>query len=114
MTPSKDACMKNTITYEVDGWYADYEEFLCPITRPKQEFMTDKGCFDEFDFQNKGGIAGIALKETKKFLMQGQMLIMEEEAVEILKTPLADSLFEPPADYKAANSLKEVEDDSIL
>ena len=112
MTPTKGACMKETIQYEVEGWYADYDEFLCPITRPKQEFMTDTNCFDDFDFQTKGGIAGIALKETKKIAMQGQTIIMEEEATEILKTPLADSLFEPPTGYKAANTLKEVEDDS--
>jgi hypothetical protein len=37
---------------------------------------------------------------------------MEEEVTEILKTPLADSLFEPPTDYKAANRLKGVEDNS--
>jgi hypothetical protein len=104
--------MKETIQYEVEGWYADYDEFLCPITRPKQEYQTDKNCFDDFDFQTKGGIAGIALKEIKKISMQGQTIIMEEEAVEILKTPLADSLFEPPTDYKAANTLKEIEDNS--
>ncbi len=112
MTPSKGACMKETIRYEVEGWYADYDKFLCPITRPKQEYQTDTNCFDDFDFQTKGGIAGIALKEVKKITMQGQAIIIEEEATEILKTPLADSLFEPPTDYKAANTLKKVEDNS--
>jgi hypothetical protein len=112
MTPSKDACMKETMQYEVEGWYADYDEFLCPITRPNQEYQTDKNCFDDFEFQTKGGIAGIALKETKKIMMQGQAIIIEEEAVEILKTPLADSLFEPPTDYKTANTLKKIENNS--
>jgi hypothetical protein len=112
MTPSKGACMKEKIQYEVEGWYADYDEFLCPITRPKQEYQTDTNCFDDFDFQTKGGIAGIALKETKKMTMKGQAIIIEEEAIEILKTPIPDSLFEPPTDYKAANSLKKVEDNS--
>ncbi len=112
MTPSKNACTQYTIQVEIDGWYADYDEFLCPITRPKQEFQTDKNCYDEFDFQNKGGIGGISLKEIKKIRMQGITIITEEEATEILKTPLADSLFEPPANYKLANTLKEVEDDS--
>ena len=37
---------------------------------------------------------------------------MEEETTEILKLPLADTLFEPPTNYKAANTLKEVADDS--
>jgi Domain of unknown function (DUF4412) len=112
MTPSKNACTKQTIQVEIEGWYAEYDEFLCPITRNKQEFMTDKNCFDDFDFQTKGGIAGIALKEIKKMTMQGMAIVMEEEVTEILKTPLADSLFEPPTGYKAANTLKEVEDDS--
>jgi hypothetical protein len=111
-TPSKNACMKDKMQIEIEGWYADVPEFSCPIKRNMSEFKMDKNCFDDVDFQMKGSITGIALKEIKKITMQGNTIIMEEEVVEILKTPLADSLFEPPTDYKAANTLKEVEDDS--
>ncbi len=111
-TPSKDACMKETMKIETEGWYADVPEFSCPMKRNIREFQMDKNCFDDVDFQIKGGITGIALKEVKKITMNGMTMIMEEEATEILKTPIADSLFEPPTNYKAANTLKEVEDDS--
>ncbi|NJM53468.1 MAG: hypothetical protein HC846_08805, partial [Blastocatellia bacterium] len=72
----------------------------------------ENNCFDDVDFQMKGNITGIPLKEVKKLTMQGMTMIIEEEATEILKTPIAASLFEPPANYKAANTLKEVEDNS--
>ena len=111
-TPSKNACMKETMQIEIEGWYADIPEFSCPIQRNMQEFKMDKNCFDDVDFQMKGGITGIPLKEIKTITTKGMSIIMEEEAVEILKTPLSDALFEPPTNYKAANTLKEVEDDS--
>jgi hypothetical protein len=111
-TPSKNACMKDKMQIEIEGWYADIPEFSCPIQRNMSEFQMENNCFDDVDFQIKGTITGIALKEVKKITTQGNTIIMEEEAVEILKTPLADSLFEPPTGYKAANTLKEVEDDS--
>lgn len=111
-TPSKNACMKDAMQIEIEGWYADVPEFSCPIQRNMQEFKLDKNCFDDVDFQMKGEITGIPLKEIKKMTMQGMTIIIEEEATEILKTPLADSLFEPPTNYKAANTIKEVEDDS--
>ncbi len=111
-TPSKNACMKDAMQIEIEGWYADVPDFFCPIQRNMQEFKMDKNCFDDVDFQMKGSITGIPLKEIKKMTMQGMTIIIEEEATEILKTPLADSLFEPPANYKPANTLKEIEDDS--
>ena len=111
-TPSKNACMKDAMQIEMEGWYADIPEFSCPIQRNMSEFKMDKNCFDDVDFQIKGSITGVPLKEIKKMTTQGMTIIMEEEATEILKTPLADSLFDPPTDYKAANTLKEVEDDS--
>jgi hypothetical protein len=112
ITPSKDVCQKEKMQIEIEGWYADVPEFSCPMKRNPREFQMGEGCFDDVDFQMKGGITGIPLKEIKKISMQGMTMIIEEEATEILKTPLADSLFEPPANYKAANTLKEVEDDS--
>lgn len=111
-TPSKNACMKEPMQIETEGWYADIPEFSCPMKRDPREFQMDKNCFDEVDFQMKSAINGIPLKEIKKITMQGMTMIMEEEAVEILKTPLSDALFEPPANYKAANTLKEVKDNS--
>ncbi len=114
-TPSKNACMKDAMKIEIEGWYADIPEFSCPIQRKIQEFQMDNNCFDDVDFQIKGKRTGVALKEIRKMTTygtNGMTIVTEEEATEILKTPLADSLFEPPAGYKPANTLKEVEDNS--
>ena len=94
-TPSKNACMKDKMQIDIEGWYADIPEFSCPIQRNMQEFKLDKNCFDDVDFQMKGSITGIPLKEVKKITTNENTITMEEEATEILKTPLADSMFEP-------------------
>lgn len=111
-TPSKDACLKEKMQVEIEGWYADIPEYSCPMKRNMREFQMENNCFDDIDFQMKGAITGIPLKEIKKITTNGMTMVLEEEATEILKTPIADALFEPPVNYKAANTLKEVEDDS--
>lgn len=111
-TPSKNACMKQPMQIDIEGWYADIPEFSCPLKRNMSEFQMENNCFDDVDFQVKDSITGVSLREVKKITTNGMLIIMEEETVEILKLPLADSLFEPPTDYKAANTLKEVEDNS--
>lgn len=112
ITPSKDACMKENLTVEMEGWYADLPEFTCPIKRKVQDFEMDTKCYDQVIDQVKGAITGFALKEIKKITMQGQTITLEEEVVSINKTTLADSLFEAPANYTAANTLKEIQDDT--
>lgn len=113
MTPSKNACQRETMTIEIEGWYADAPEFSCPTQRKPREFQMEEDCFDEVDFQVKGnGITGIPLREIKKISIGGQTMIIEEEAISITRDAIADSMFEPPANYRAANTLKEVQDDS--
>lgn len=113
MTPSKNACQKEALTIEIEGWYADVPEFSCPTQRKPSEFRMDDSCFDDVDLQIKGnGISGIPLKEIKKLNMGGMSMIIEEETISLTKTPISDSMFDPPAGYRAANTLKEVEDDS--
>jgi hypothetical protein len=111
LTPGKNSCQKQTIRVDVDGWYADVPEFSCPIKRDPQEFKMDRNCFDEVVYQMKGAVSGIPLKEIKTLTIDGQSINIEEEVVEVTKTTLTDDLFEPPANYKAANTLKEVEED---
>jgi hypothetical protein len=111
-TPSKNACMKQSMQIEIEGWYADVPEFSCPMKRNMSEFQMENNCFDDVDLQVTGTITGIPLREIKKITTNGMSIIMEEETVEILKLPLAEALFEPPANYQAANTLKEVADDS--
>lgn len=112
ITPGRDACQKETLKVEIDGWYIDLPEFSCPIRRKPREFQMDSKCFDEVDFQMKGAVSGVPVKEIQTMTFQGMTLIIEEEAIELTKTNLDDAFFEPPTNYKAANTLKEVEDDS--
>lgn len=111
MTPGKDACQKETLKIEIDGWYIDLPEYSCPVRRKPTEFQMGTGCYDDVDFQMKGEISGVPVKEFKTLTMQGMTMNIEEEALEIIKRPLSDDLFEPPANYKAANFLKEVEEE---
>ena len=112
ITPGPGSCQKETIKIDVDGWYIDLPQFACPIRRAPREFQMDSKCFDDVEYRMKGEVTGFAVKEIKTMTMQGMTMNMEEEATEILTTPIADSMFEPPVGYKAANTLKEVEDDS--
>jgi hypothetical protein len=110
--PGPNACQKETMKMDIDGWYVDMPQYSCPLRRKPREFQMDSACFDDVEYRMKGEITGFAVKEIKTMSMQGMTMNMEEEVVEILTTPLADSLFEPPVGFKAANTLKEVEDDS--
>ena len=112
ITPGKNACMKEAIKVEMEGWYADLPEFTCPLKRKAQDFQMDNNCYDEVIDEVKGFITGFALKEIKKISMQGQSITVEEEVTSINKTTLADALFEVPANYTAANTLKEIQEDT--
>ena len=112
ITPGPNSCQKEALKVEMDGWYAELPGFSCPIRRKPSEFQMDRNCFDDVVYQMKGEVTGFPLKEIKTINMQGMSMNVEDEVVEILKVALADSLFEPPVDFKAANTLKEVEDDS--
>lgn len=112
ITPSANACMKEAITVESEGWYADLPEFTCPMKRKVQDYQTDNKCYDEVIDEVKGAITGFALKEIKTITMQRQTITVEEEVTSINKTTLADSLFDAPANYTAANTLKEIQDDT--
>lgn len=112
ITPGPGSCQKEAIKVDIDGWYVDLPQFACPIRRVPREFQMDSKCFDEVEYRMKGEVTGFAVKEIKTISMQGMTINMEEEATEILSTPIADAMFEPPAGFKAANTLKEVEEDT--
>lgn len=111
ITPAKGACMKETLTIETEGWYIDLPEFVCPMKRSVRDFQIDSECYDEAIDEVKGVITGFALKEIKKIEIQGQTITVEEEVVSLSKTTLADSLFDVPANYVPANSLKEIQEE---
>lgn len=112
ITPGPDSCQKETFKIEMDGWYADLPQFSCPLRRKPREFQMDSNCFDDVEYRMKGEVTGFPVKEIKTMTMQGMTVILEEEVVSIERVPLTDDLFEAPIGYKAANSIREIEDDS--
>lgn len=113
ITPGPNSCQKQTLKVEIDGWYADLPEFSCPAQRKPSEFQMEGNCFDDVEYKVTGtGVTGLALKEVKVITVDGMSIRMEEEAFSVTSTPIADSIFEAPANYRAANTLKEVADDS--
>jgi hypothetical protein len=105
-TPGAKACLKEKMQIEIDGWYADIPEFSCPMKATVPDDTTGGDCLDDYDYQIKGAVTGVALKEIKKIYVDGQLQsTLEEEATEVSKTTLADSFFEPPVGYIAANSI---------
>jgi len=103
-TPSANACLKGKMQMEVDGWYADIPEFSCPMKMALPENMSGEDCLDNFSYQIKGELTGIALKEVKKITLDGQTITIEEEATAVNKVTLPASFFEPPTGYKAGNT----------
>jgi hypothetical protein len=110
ITPGPNACQKETLHIEIEGWYAEMPEFSCPMRRKQEEFQWESSCADAVIDEAKGVVAGVPLKEIKKVTTNGMTITVEEEATGLTKGSLADTLFEPPPNYTAANTLKEVQE----
>jgi hypothetical protein len=113
-TGGKNSCLQGTMKMEVDGWYADIPEFSCPLPSEMTKMpQSDGECDDEIRVTNKGvPMSGVALKEIRTMTMDGQKegIVQTEEVVELTKTALEASLFEPPAGYSPANNKAELKD----
>ena len=107
---SPDACGKQDMKAETDGWYIDLPEFSCPVNvRPPMPPMGGQrgGCQDKVQFRHTGsGKIGFPLQETQTISMGGGMSFTRMlETIEFSKAPLEASLFDIPQGYtRAANS----------
>ncbi len=114
MQGSPDACMKDSVKVETDGWYVDLPSFSCPITvRPQVPQMGGAagGCRDKMIFKNSGGgKLGFPLTETRTMNMgDGDMSFTQTlETVEFSKATLDAALFDIPAGYKPADSAQDL------
>lgn len=112
ITPGENACQKMPIRMDIDGWYADVPMFSCPIKTDVSSIQAEKNCYDEVVYDLKGSpVMGVPLKEVKAFSVDGQTIKITEEVVNLVRTNLEASLFEPPAGYTAANSKAETAGD---
>ena len=107
MQASPDACMKENMKTETDGWYVDLPSFSCPITvRPQMPQMGGEtgGCRDKMLFKTTGGgKLGFPLTETRTIKMgddaDDPTFTQIVETLEFSKATLADTLFDIPAGY---------------
>lgn len=114
---SKSSCKQGNMKMEIDGWYVDLPEFSCPLKSETIEMPEGGGdCSDEIRVTNKGvKLSGVALKEISTMTVDGQRdysIVRTSEVIELTKTPLEASLFEPPAGYSPANNKAEISDDN--
>ena len=112
--PSPDACMKDKMRIERDGWYVDLQYGLScndapstQMTRPSQM----GGCRDQVRMRNTGTAKlGYPLIETTTIYGADgmQMTSSSKEVIELSRQPLEMALFELPAGYAEARDYQEM------
>ncbi len=112
---SPDACAKQNMSMETDGWYIDLPEFSCPFTmRPQTPQMPterDGGCRDEVHVRSTGGgKLGFALTETRTMNMDGggMSFTQSTETLEFSKATLDAALFDIPQGYARTDNSQEL------
>jgi len=111
--PSANACNKNKMRMEMDGWYVDLPGFSC-ATRPQMPTMPQTrggGCQDRMSFKTGGtGKMGFALTQTMTtFDANGKaQSTITTETIELSNATLDPALFDIPAGYSQANSMEDI------
>lgn len=119
MQSSPDACSKNDMRIETDGWYVDLPQFSCPIQVPRNLIgMSERGdCQDRFVFKQSGsGRLGFPLMEKRTMSeMSGNMsFTITTETLELSTATLDASLFDIPKNYKPAKSSQDLYETSDM
>jgi hypothetical protein len=119
--PSPDACEKNSMMMETDGWYIDLDmDFECLTNQAQQQrnpMMRPSGCQDRFVYRNTGaGRLGYALQETTRFLNKDGTVQSEmtREVLSLSRDTLDPALFDIPAGYTEARSQQEMYDAAAM
>jgi hypothetical protein len=114
MEASPDACAKDKMRIERDGWYIDLTvEFSCATDRVRQMGMRPPraGCQDRVVFRHSGGgKLGYPVQETTT--MYGPngdaTFTITKEVIDLSRQPLDAALFDIPAGYTEARSQQEM------
>ncbi len=105
---SPDACSKQDMKTETDGWYVDLPSFLCPLDHPSVPQMSGMsgggGCRDQIKFRTTGaGKLGFPLTETRTMKMgegeDAMSFTQTTETLEFSKQTLDAALFDVPQGY---------------
>jgi hypothetical protein len=112
--PSPDACMKDKMRIERDGWYVDLQygltcavEGAAAMGRPTMP----GGCRDQVRYKNTGNAKlGYPLSETTTIYGGNgmQMSSSTKEVIELSRQPQEAALFELPSGYTEAHSFQEM------
>jgi hypothetical protein len=118
---SPDACEKDDMGYETDGWYIDLEinfECLTSYQRPNANPMArPTGCQDQMRFRRVGTarLGYPVLVTTRYFGKDGSVQTeMTQEVVSLSRETLDPSLFDVPAGYQLASSQQELFDPAAM
>ncbi|MEO8436305.1 MAG: hypothetical protein ABI596_15490 [Pyrinomonadaceae bacterium] len=112
--PSPDACLKDKMRIERDGWYVDLQYGLdCGVQGPPQMGRPGQagGCRDQVRVRNTGNAKlGYPLVETTTIYGANgaQMMSSTKEVIELSRQPLEMALFELPAGYAEAHDYQEM------
>ncbi len=108
LEPSPDACQKQGMKMEKDGWYVSLSpQFNCDAGMHRYAAMGGRGarptCRDTI--RMKGGMSnpGYPLKETVTYMAEGRPFTMSEEVTELSTANLNPALFDIPAGYRQVN-----------
>ncbi len=109
MEPSPDACQKQGVKMEKDGWYVSLSpQFTCDAGMHRYAAMgggrgARPACRDTVRL--KGGMSnpGFPLKETVTFMAEGHPFTMTEEVTDLSTANLNPALFDVPAGYHEVN-----------
>ena len=116
MVSSPDACSKQDMKIETDGWYVDLPLFSCPFNAVPRNPMAperphSRGCEDRIITKSTGtGKLGFALQMTQTIISGGrdESFSTTLETIEFSKATLDDALFNVPGDYKLASSSQDL------
>ena len=112
---SPEACSKNNMKMQTDGWYIDFElSFDCEeesmVARGRTPQSTG-GCQDKYEMKTIGTAKrGYPVYEKMTMFDETGKETMSwvSEVVELSKSPLDASLFEVPSDYREVSNASEL------
>lgn len=118
MQASPDACSKNDMRMETDGWYVDLPQFSCPVqggSNPVLGGISGGGCRDRYVTKTSGsGKLGFPLMETRTMKTgsgeNNPGFTQTIETVEFSNANLDAALFDVPKNYTLATSSQDLYD----
>jgi len=118
---SPDACQKDGMNMETDGWYIDFDfQFSCPMDGSQAMTQMPRrpdGCQDQVRFRRTGTAKlGYPVQSTVRMLDTNgrEMYVMSTEVVSLTRATLDAALFDVPAGYVETQNAQELYDTAAM